>query len=496
MPDRSDLELVLTGGTPVVIVETWDEPGFLDMLVQIATQARRDSYRPLFRWAVTDGLQRLDLALEPQPTTADPRDALRHIRAVDKPGIYALLDFHPYLGDPVHVRLLKDIALAARRRRQTVLLVSHQLKLPPELERLAARFEMSLPGEQERTRIIQRIAEEWAEESGRPVDIDPHALTLLVRNLAGLSTADTERLARNAIVLDGAITASDLPGVMQAKYQLLNRDGVLSYEYDTARFADLGGLSRFKTWLGQRRAAFLGEGPENTLEPPKGVLLVGVQGCGKSLAAKATAGVYGVPLLALDFGAVYDRYHGESERRLRESLRMAELMAPCVLWIDEIEKGLASSSSDSSGTSQRVLGTFLTWMAERRTPVMVVATANEISALPPELVRKGRFDELFFVDLPRREVRQDILDIHLARRGLPPERFDTARLALASEGFSGAELEQAVVSALYAANALEQPPGPGHVLAELRRTRPLSVVMRERVEALRAWAKDRTVPAD
>ncbi|MCC5869941.1 MAG: AAA family ATPase [Gammaproteobacteria bacterium] len=496
MPDRNDLALVLRGGTPIVVVETHDEPGFLEMLRQICSGVTRDNYRPLFRWAVTEGLQRLDLALDAQTTTADPRDALRHIRAVDKPGVYALLDFHPYLNEPMHVRLLKDIALAARRRRQTLLLVSHALKLPPELERLAVRFELSLPGESERARIVQRIAEDWAQETGRGVDIDPQAFDLLVRNLAGLSTADTERLARNAITIDGAIGASDLPQVMQAKYELLNRDGVLSYEYDTARFADVGGLARFRTWLEQRRPAFLGEAGARGLEPPRGVLLVGVQGCGKSLAAKATAGLLGAPLLALDFGAIYDKYHGESERRLRESLRMAELMAPCVLWIDEIEKGLATGSGDSSGTSQRILGTFLTWLAERRSAVMVVATANDISALPPELIRKGRFDELFFVDLPSAQVRRDILDIHLRRRGLEPDHFDTARLAAACEGFSGAELEQAVVSALYAANALQQPLGPGHILAEMRRTRPLSVVMAERISALRAWARDRTVPAD
>ena len=496
MPDRNDLELVLTSGAPIIVVETHDETSFLQMLRQICESASRALYRPLFRWAVTDGLQRLDLALEAQMTNADPRDALRHIRAVDKPGVYALLDFHPYLKEPIHVRLLKDIALTARNRRQTLLLVSHALQLPPEIERLAARFEMSLPGEAERARIVHRVAEDWAAQSGRRVDIDPQAFDMLVRNLAGLSTADTERLARNAIFVDGAIAASDLPGVMQAQYRLLNRDGVLSFEYDTARFADLGGLSRFKHWLEQRRSAFLGTSQQPALDPPKGVLLVGVQGCGKSLAAKATAGVYGVPLLALDFGAIYDKYHGESERRLRESLRMAELMSPCVLWIDEIEKGLATGSGDSSGTSQRILGSFLTWLAERTAPVMVVATANDISALPPELVRKGRFDELFFVDLPSTEVRRDILEIHLRRRGLEPAHFDTARLAQACEGFSGAELEQAVVGALYAANALQQQPGPGHVLAEVRRTRPLSVVMAERVAALRAWAAERTVPAD
>ncbi len=232
------------------------------------------------------------------------------------------------------------------------------------------------------------------------VKVDPNALDLLVKNLGGLTHADTERLARNAIRDDGAITASDVPAVMQAKYALLNRGGVLSYEYETARAADLAGFRNVKLWLQQRRAVFGGERPRG-LDAPKGILLIGVQGCGKSLAAKTAASVFGVPLLRVDFGALYNKYHGETERNLRESLRTAEVMSPCVLWLDEIEKGLATGN-DESGTARRVLGGLLTWMAERKAQVFLVATANDVDELPPELVRKGRFDEIFFVDLPSR----------------------------------------------------------------------------------------------
>ncbi len=496
MPDGRDLALTLESGAPIVVVETWDEPGFLEMLVRLGVEKPRARYRPLFRWTCTDGLQRLDLALEAQQTNSGAREVLRHIRAVTVPGIYVLLDFHPWLSDPEHVRLLKDIALQARDRRQSLLLVSHALRLPSELERLAAHFTVALPGREQRARIVQRIADEWATDTGRRVAVDPEAFELLVDNLAGLSVSDTERLARNAIVVDGAIARSDLPAVTAAKHRLLNRDGLLSFEYDTARFAEIGGLRRLRHWLEARREPFLSPCPDGQLDPPRGVMLVGVQGCGKSLAAKATAGIYGVPLLRLDFGAIHDKYQGESERRLREALSTAEVMAPCVLWLDEIEKGLATGSGDSSGTSRRVLGTFLTWLAEREASVMCVATANDISALPPELVRKGRFDELFFVDLPSADVRRDILSIHLDKRGLDPARLDLERLAAAAEGYSGAELEQLVVAALYTARALDQQVGPGHILAELRRTRPLSIIMGERIEALRAWARDRTVPAD
>jgi SpoVK/Ycf46/Vps4 family AAA+-type ATPase len=281
---------------------------------------------------------------------------------------------------------------------------------------------------------------------------------------------------------------------MSAKYRLLNTGGVLSYEYDTAGFDEIAGFRNVKVWLKQRRAAFAVERPLG-LDPPKGILLIGVQGCGKSLAAKAAAAALDAPLLRLDFGALYDKYHGETERNLRESLRIAETMSPCVLWFDEIEKGIASGH-DESGTSRRVLGSLLTWMAERRSDVLLVATANDIDQLPPELVRKGRFDETFFVDLPTPPQRADIFTIHLRKRGLEAERFDLGRLVAATNGFSGAEIEQAVVSALYAAHALRQAPASSHVLAELQKTRPLSVLMAERVEALRQWAVDRTVPAD
>jgi len=257
----------------------------------------------------------------------------------------------------------------------------------------------------------------------------------------------------------------------------------------------VGGLHNLERWLGQRRAAFLHEGQAQKLDVPRGILLLGVQGCGKSLAAKAVAGSWGVPLLRLDFGRLYDKYVGETERNLRDCLRTAEVMAPCVLWVDEIEKGLATGDNDG-GTSRRVLGTLLTWMAENDRPTFVVATANDVRSLPAELVRKGRLDEIFFVDLPKPEVRGRIFEIHLRKREQDPGLFDLERLAAASAGFSGAEIEQAVVSALYAAHAQDAPLTTGHVLDEIQRTRPLSVFMAERVADLRNWAADRTVPAD
>ena len=415
---------------------------------------------------------------------------------MSKPGVYVLLDFHPFLDDPVHVRLIKDICIQHQDVQRQLVLISHKIKIPSELETYSARFDMDLPSEQERARIVKHAVNEYGNDHpGSLVQVDPKAHSLLIKNLAGLSYNDTARLARNAIYVDGAITKSDLPGVMQAKYELLNRGGALQFEYDTARFSDVGGLAKLKKWLMQRRPAFSRDESASHLDAPKGILLLGIQGCGKSLAAKATAGIFGVPLLQLDFGAIYDKYHGETERKLRESLRTADVMSPCVLWIDEIEKGIAGRGGET-GTTQRVLGTFLTWMAERKSQVFIVATANDISALPPELVRKGRFDEIFFVDLPTPSVRASILAIHLANRQQPLGNFDIERLAEAMDGFSGAEVEQAVVSALYSAHGKNRPLTSEDIFGEVSQTRPLSVVLQENITALRRWADGRTVSCD
>jgi SpoVK/Ycf46/Vps4 family AAA+-type ATPase len=315
---------------------------------------------------------------------------LKHIRAVRKPGLYALLDFHPFLSDPVNVRLLKDIAIEARRSGLVLLLIGHSLELPPELRGYSARFEMRLPDLEERRTIVEQRVSAYVSEVGSDVKIDSQALDILVDILGGLPHSDVERLAHTAIYQDGAITAEDVPTTMQAKYRLLNSGGVLSYEYDVASPADVAGFRNVKVWLGQRRAAFSSAAPPG-LDAPKGILLIGVQGCGKSLAAKAAAGLLNVPLLRLDFGGVYDKYHGETEKNLRESLQVAETMSPCVLWLDEIEKGLASGSDDS-GTSRRVLASCLTWMAERRSRVLAIVAAPVASqrrSPPPTTAAKS-----------------------------------------------------------------------------------------------------------
>ncbi|MEO1573433.1 MAG: AAA family ATPase [Pseudomonadota bacterium] len=494
MASGHDLKLVLQSETPIVVIETLDEPQLLHLLVNETIATGASAYQPLFRWSITDGLQRLDIDLEVPADAAEPESVLRHIRKSRQPGVYVLLDFHPYLREPVNVRLLKDIAIDTDRGRRSVVLLSHKIDIPPELEHLCLSFDMTLPDAHERRRIVEDVAREWVSENpGSSVQADQRAFDLLISNLAGLTHSDTRRLARNAIFQDGAITRSDLAPVMEAKYRLLNRDGILSYEYDTAQFAQVGGQGRLRTWLSRRRSAF--RDSDSRLDPPRGMLLLGVQGCGKSLAAKAVAGVFDVPLLKLDFGRVYNKYHGESERNLRTALATADVMSPCVLWVDEIEKSIASGQEDS-GTSNRILGTFLTWMAERKNQVFVVATANDVSAMPPELMRKGRFDETFFVDLPGQATREELFRVHFERRDVDVAPFNVEQLAHMTDGFSGAEIEQAIVSAMYTAHAQDVPLDGGHVINEIRGTYPLSVTMREKISQLRHWAADRAVAVE
>ncbi|MCY1401738.1 ATP-dependent zinc metalloprotease FtsH [compost metagenome] len=490
--DIHDLGLVLDSRVRLIVVESWDEQRVLETLGALAVRRGLG----LYLWSVTEGVQRLGFGGEPlgEGDSREPEVALRLVKADPQANLYVLCDLHPFLADsPRLVRLLKEVAMAPGNQRPTLVLVSHALKLPAELQRLAARFSLALPGEDELLAIVREEAQRWSERNhGVRVRTDNRTLQQLVKNLRGLAHAEARLLARNVICNDGAITQDDLPELNRARFQLLDMDGVLSFEYETARFAEVGGLANLKRWLDERREAFLAA---DAGDLPRGVLLVGVQGGGKSLAAKAVAGLWGLPLLRLDFACLYNKYFGETERNLREALKMAEQMAPCVLWMDEIEKGLASGDHDG-GVSQRVLGTLLTWMAERKAPVFVVATANAIHRLPPELVRKGRFDELFFVDLPDTGVRAEIFRIHLVRRELEPGQFDLALLAAASAGFSGAEIEQAVVSALYAAQARQCAVDQLLLLQTLQQTAPLSVVMAEELAALRAWAAERTVRAD
>ena len=492
MQNLKDLELLLNSSVPIIIVETQEEARLIELFIRLI----KNLPKSLFLWTVTEGLKRLDVEMPAQRHNSKPIDLLTQIKSTKHDGIYLLVDFHPFLDDPVHVRLLKDIALMQADAFHHIVLISHEIELPEELERYCARFELSMPDPSQIEMMVRSEAKRWASiNPGARIVVDKKFLNQMVESLVGLPVDDARRLIKGAIADDGALSQSDLSTIMQAKFKLLDQGGVLSFEYDTAKFADVGGLEGLKQWLQFRREIFSGEIQNPGLDTPKGIMLLGVQGCGKSLAAKSVAGTWGVPLLRLDFGSLYSKFYGESEKNLRESLEMAELMSPCVLWMDEVEKGISVGENDG-GTSSRMLGTILTWMAENKEKVFIVATANNIEALPPELVRKGRLDEIFFVDLPDSQTRGTIFEIHLAKRELKPVNFNIETLAENSAGFSGSEIEQAIVSSLYSALAQKIELNESHLLEELSRTRPLSIVMAEKIESLRSWAQNRTVSAN
>ena len=511
MNDVKDLTLILRSRFPIVVVETPEENRVMELLEQVANLESQ----ALFVWNAADCMRRKN---RPQtgspnawgrtqtekgkdgyytagamPETCEFGAALKHIYATMQNGIYVLQDAHPYLNDPIHQRLIKNTAQEYEKSPRTLVFISRKVDLPPDLLRLAARFDLDLP---DVATLRKMIADELAEHgnAGAAAVGLGEAGEAIVQHLVGMCAEDVRRVVRQCIKDDGRLTVDDVAKVLKAKQEALGASSVVQVELETTQLSDVAGLQHLKKWLTQRRAPFLGDAASMGLDTPKGVLLLGVQGGGKSLAAKSVAGTWHVPLLRLDFSTLYNKWLGETERNLREALKFADAMAPCVLWMDEIEKGIATGASDG-GESRRLLGAVLTWMAERKSKVFMVATANDIEQLPPELVRKGRFDEIFFVDLPGIEARTEIFWIHMKRRKLDPTAFDIAQLTIATDGYSGAEIEQAIVSALYEAHALQRPVATEHILAEVKRTRPLSVVMAEKIAALRAWAADRTVPA-
>lgn len=490
---QRDLALIIRSRFPLVQVETHEETRMMRLLERVTNLENW----PLFVWTVADGLKRVPRT-DVITQTYDFHDALRHIDKTPQNGVYTLIDAQPYFEDPVNVRLIKEIAQEYSKTARTLIFIGANIELPSDLTHMSARFNLPLPDVNEIRDIFREEAQLWTRTEGNgPLKGDQQAVDLIVQYLAGMCEEDARRLIREAIRIDGMINFDDVRRILKFKRDSLGQSGLLEFEMDSGNLADVGGLGNLKRWLDRRRIAFTGDASKLGVDPPKGVLLLGVQGAGKSLAAKAVAGSWNVPLMRLDFGVLYNKFHGESERNLREALKQAEAMAPCVLWIDEIEKSISADSGDSDGgVSRRMLGTVLTWMAERTSKVFLVATANDVSQLPPELLRKGRMDEIFFVDLPDAPTRAEIFRIHLKKRKLDPAKFDLSQLASAAQGFSGAEIEQAIVAAIYEALATKQPLATSHVLGEIAHTQPLSVVMAEQIAGLRQWAGGRTVRAD
>ena len=484
MDNTSDLRVLLGSRHPLLFVETQDEERFLGLL----RDAAWDLDVPVWTWTATRGLARDEK--DPQYGTREPSRALEWIKYLDQPAVFVFADIHSHLKDARVVRAVKELAQAGREG-QTIVLTAPNRTIPAELNGLALPWNLSPPAEDELRRLALRTLGDL-EERRFTVTIDDAETDRLVAAVRGLSLREAENLIQQAAFRDGQFTGKDIADVRHAKAELLSADGILELvEAEVGTLEQVGGLDGLKQWLGVRRAAHDNGG----MEAARGILLTGIPGCGKSFVAKTLARTWDLPLVLLDPSRLYRPYIGETEQRLQEALRSIDALAPAVLWIDEIEKGFASGGQSDSGVSQRLLGTFLRWMQEREPGVFLVATANDVSQLPPEFLRKGRFDEIFFVDLPDGPARRDIFTLHLAKRGMTMSKHELERLARDSDGFSGAEIEAAAVGALYRAFAADRPVKCSDIEAEMTATVPLSIARAEDVLALRNWASNRAVAA-
>jgi ATP-dependent 26S proteasome regulatory subunit len=496
LPFLKELEHLIRARYSLLYLVTWEEERARRLLIDLASGLKKS----LFEWSITDGLRAMDGSSENSPDrrrTREPLAVLNEILQSDVSAIYVLKDFHSYLEAPEIVRQVRDLAIALRRTRKTIIILSPVLKLPDELEKSVTIIDLPLPSYGDLSALLDHTIASAGTTRRFEVRLSPEERDRLIKAAQGLTLTEAENAFAHAIVLDKVLDASDIQAISAEKRQVIRKSGVLEFYDVSAGLAGVGGMDILKDWLSKRVRAFTDEARRYGLPQPKGILLMGVQGCGKSLVAKTIAASWGLPLIRMDMSRIFEGYIGSSEQNMRKAVQVSESVAPVVLWIDEIEKafsGVGGSGSSDSGTTARVVGTFLTWIQEKTAPVFVVATANDVQELPPELLRKGRLDEIFFVDLPRAKERGEIFVIHLRRLGRDPAKFDLEALALASEGFSGAEIEQAIISAMHDSFFASREVETKDILQAIKETVPLATTMRERIDELRAWSQDRARP--
>jgi len=494
--DEKRFDQLLTARHPSILIPTTEE----DSALQVVRNVAFERGVQVWLWSITQGVHDGLVANSPPiPDTEHPAAALYHfVRTCTRRSILVMLDLVASLKDERTLRMLRDAIETSEKLHGTIVLIDSRDELPASIDSLTTRFDLSLPDDAAVEQCIRETLRAINNEQRIEVAVSRQGLTMMVKNLRGLTCRQVKQAVIDPVAEDLRFDDADVNALLARKRRALGGNALLEYIESPATLDEIGGLTKLKSWLQLRQNCLSDEAAEFGIPPPRGLLMLGVQGAGKSLSAKAIATAWHRPLLRMDVGALYDKYIGESERKLRDALKQAERMAPIILWIDEIEKAFASAASQSSdgGLSKRMFGTLLTWMQERTAPVFLIATANDIEALPPELLRKGRFDEIFFVDLPSLEARCAIVEIHLRLRRRDPHNFDIASLAAASEGFSGAEIEQAIISAMHDAFANHVELTTAHVLDALNNSPPLSVTMREKIEWLRSWAQGRCVPAE
>ncbi len=493
--DATRMLSLVKGRHTCLFVSTFEEDEALSLCINVAIECGRDPWCWSIDRGVYDGVQP---GGEGVKDTAHPAAALTWLADRRDAKMCVLLDMAGHLDDARTLRALRVLLRRAAAQERTIVLIDHASELPSVIAAHATRFEPSFPDETEISQTIRDTLRTIRSRRELSVEVSKPQWRMILKNLGGLTRRQIERIVVDTVIEDGRFSDEDMNHLLALRRQTLGADGLLEYVETPVDLSQIGGLSEMKRWLTLRQGALTNEAAAQGLPHPRGMLLLGVQGAGKSLSAKAVATAWQRPLLRLDPSVLYDRFIGESEKKLREALRQAEAMAPIVLWIDEIEKGFSSAASHNvdGGLSRRMFGSLLTWMQDHTAPVFIVATANDIEALPPELLRKGRFDEIFFVDLPSREVRKTIFEIHLKKRNRDAARFDLDALADASQGYSGAEIEQAIIAAMYEAFGDKCEMSMVHLLKAVAGSPPLSVTMAEKIAMLRSWAKKRCVPAD
>lgn len=508
-----DLRTLIRSSHPLVVIETVEEDRVLALLQSVTAQERM----PLFEWSLTRGLTRPDEGTTLSKMTATPLAVLQHLHGLTVEAVFWLKDLGPHLQDPAVCRQLREVAAAYSRSRATCVLTGQPITLPLDLDKMAVRLDLKLPNRDElrsmlrgllqslgprtpprprSTTLVHSILGSINEANTAEKGSSPQESDAILRALQGLTLHQARQVIAQCIVERGTLSVEDVQTILKRKVQAIKDGGLLEYyPLEDNRF-ELGGFTNLKSWLDRAQVGFTAEAKALNLTPPRGIMLVGVPGCGKSLAAKAIAREWKLPLLKLDAGRLFDKFVGESEKNFRKAIEMAESLSPIVLWIDEIEKAMVAgggSGDADAGLSRRLFGAFLTWLQEKKQDVFVVATANDLSSLPPELLRKGRFDEIFFVDLPDDIEREAIWKIHLGLRKQDSKKFDLSKIVSASDGFSGSEIEQAVVAALYRALHQKTPLTTDLLIEELTHTVPLSVTRREDIETLRQTADGRFV---
>lgn len=496
MTPSQEIEILIRARYPILYVVTPEETRVQQVLLDVAQRRQKK----VFEWSVTSGLVPAGTSIQVQKNrtapTKDPLLALDLVIDQVEPAIFLFKDLHPFLSKtnyPV-IRKLKEIAQNLKNSYKTIVLVSPVVELPVELEKEVTLVAFPLPARDQLDELLERIIQDVKDVSSVRIDLNTADRERLLRAALGLTLSEAENVFARILVSDQRLGGEHVQIVFSEKQQIVRKSGLLEYYAATETMDQVGGLSVLKDWLRKRTVAFTDEARAFGLPAPKGILLLGVQGCGKSLCAKAVSSLWQLPLLRFDMGRMFGSFVGSSEENIRRAIAVAESVAPAVLWVDEIDKafsGTQSSGVSDAGTAARVFGTFLTWLSEKNAPVFVVTTANDISHLPPELLRKGRLDEMFFVDLPSPKEREQIFFIHLVKRGRNPADFNLSALAEAADHFAGAEIEQAIISALYDAFSARTELTTKLILHAIRQTVPLATTMDEQIDRLRRWAEGR-----